>query len=127
MSSVDVAYDHQEGIVRCVITGFLSVDDLTVFRRELTDAVRIARTRGNVVRILFDGSNSTVQTAEVVAKMKEVGTNIRGPNDFFAIIVASNLMKMQAKRNLSDENEEVFLSASAAETWLRSRNSVSET
>jgi hypothetical protein len=119
MADYRVDYDAPANIIRVKLDGFLSFAQVEEFCHKLIDMACSVRKRGSNVLVLFDCTETAVQTPEAVEKMKDTGLRIRQPGDKHATLVTSNLVKMQANRNFSSDHEKAFLSLHAAETWLK--------
>ena len=115
----EIHVDEAAGIIRTVLRGFWTLDDLHAFGRGMFEAVgRVAR-RHAVFALMSDSSAFKIQSAEVgdaFAKMMEQGNRAHtGPT---AIVVGSRLNKLQAERLFGDPNVRVFIDADEARGWV---------
>jgi len=106
--------------VRILRINSVAVQQLTDVDRYLTilgEIVRDARLRFGKVRVLADLRNSPIRTQEAAERMRTGNLALYRDGDRVALIVESSLLKMQLRRTLV-EYQNIFLSPSAAETWL---------
>ena len=119
----DVTYNKRSGIVRSVITGTLTfalIDEIAYVTNKYMDQ---ARNDFGRAYYLIDASHAVVQPREIIAKIEEVGSFLRGPDDRLAILVSAVLNRMQANRLLAmlgqtGGDAETFLDESEACIWL---------
>ena len=111
-------YDESRGIVHVVGRGQWTVPQVREHFAELDVLVRRLRLRSLPVMALIDLRESSIQSQEVTDCIASSSGAIYQESDRVAIIVQSSLMKMQMKRASHAPNTEIFISPSAAETWL---------
>lgn len=115
----DVSFDERTGIITAKMRGFWPEETLQAFNDEMAAALRAATTRAPVVGILGDATEFGVQSAQIAQGFapneSDDPRNIAGP---LAFIVSSALVKMQAKRVLTNARVEVFTDVLAGRRWL---------
>jgi hypothetical protein len=108
-----------EGFVHMVVEGFFDMGTLSRHFADNADFVRRWRAMGRSIRVLIDAANLLPHSAEGQALVQQSTQRIYVPGDRVAVIVSSNLVKMQMRRALSqDQIINFFVSDSAAMTWL---------
>jgi hypothetical protein len=107
------------GILAIATSGFWSDAEANAYRAELRDeGVRARRLHGAAL-VLVDGRTTAVQPASVMEKMASIeAILIATDRDRAAYVVANSLSKLQARRLATTDQLEIFLSPSAARTWL---------
>jgi hypothetical protein len=117
----DIAYDPDNGLITCTISGFLKPEDVREHAVLMERALRQARCRHPHVRILMLICDLVVQSREVT----EEGSRLRrgalalNPEDRMAYVLSSSLLsRLQTKRNLAQEQARTFLSEPEARAWL---------
>jgi hypothetical protein len=107
------------GVLHVETEGFWTVADADAYIAALDDhLMRMRRTQGHAL-VVVDGRKSSVQSAPVMERVAGIQSIlIRNPNDRAAYVVESSLAKLQAQRLSSTEQLKVFLSPSAARTWV---------
>jgi hypothetical protein len=115
----EIHVDEAIGIVRTVLRGFWTLEDLQAFGDKMFEAVgRIAR-RHVVFGLLSDSSDFKIQSTEVgeaFAHMMAKGN--RGHAGPTAIAVGSTLNKLQAERLFPDPRVRIFLDFGEAQRWV---------
>lgn len=117
----EVRQDPEAQIVRVRITDILSIQDADRFNQELSAHAVDARRRFKRFCLLADGRTGPVQPAETAMRFLPPGRLLDGPEERWAVVVSSVLVKMQVTRLLSDERAQAFLSMADAEAWLETR------
>lgn len=111
--------DQKTGVLRSHLTGFWSLAYACKYVAELLALAPVARSRFRHLKVLIDARDLPVQPAEVSAVMVGLDAKLlREPDDRFACVVASSLLKIQAQRTLTMDAGRVFISETAALTWL---------
>jgi hypothetical protein len=117
----DVAYDPGIGLITCTVTGFLKPEDVREHAIIMEKALRQARWRHPHVRILMLVGDLAVQSHEVTDEGYRLrrGALALKPDDRMAYVLSeSALVRLQAKRNLAQEQARTFLSEPEARAWL---------
>jgi hypothetical protein len=113
----EIVRDDRVRIVRVNSVAVQQLADVDRYLTILGDVVRDARLRFGKVRVLADLRNSPIRTQEAAERMRTGNLALYRDGDRVALIVESSLLKMQLRRTLV-EYQNIFLSPSAAETWL---------
>jgi hypothetical protein len=112
-------FDDDTGILHCKITGFWTVDLAERYVIEQQSHWNDARRRVGHLLLLTDGSESKVQSPEVSQRVQAGRRSlIKSPKDRAAIVVGSNLGRMQTERTIESDQIRVFTSVAEAEQWL---------
>jgi hypothetical protein len=115
----EIHVDEAAGIVRTVLRGFWTLEDLAAFGRGMFAAVGRVAPRHAVFALMSDSSAFKIQSAEVgeaFAKMMDQGNRAHaGPT---AIVVGTTLNKLQAERLFTDPRVRVFIEAADAQAWV---------
>ena len=121
----EIRHDHALEIIRVGGIGIQRVEDADRYLAELGRTVAAMRARIGVVRLLADLRNSPVRSQPVAERIRLGNLSLYRPGDRVALLVESSLMKMQLRRNLVPEYQNIFMSVNAAETWLTAHDDVS--
>ena len=113
----EIVRDDRVRILRINSVAVQQLADVDRYLTILGDVVRDARLRFGKVRVLADLRNSPIRTQESAERMRTGNLALYRDGDRVALIVESSLLKMQLRRTLV-EYQNIFLSPSAAETWL---------
>jgi hypothetical protein len=116
-TTFEVRTDTQSRIVTCRVHGFLPDDEAEPLAASLLAAITDVRRSGAPLRLLFDNRQGAVfsaKGAEALGALKPT-YDVR---DRTAVLVCDSLHKLQAKRS-AGRGTEVFISESAAVTWLK--------
>lgn len=113
----EIVRDDRVRILRINSVAVQQLADVDRYLAILGDVVRDARLRFGKVRVLADLRNSPIRTQEAAERMRTGNLALYRDGDRVALIVESSLLKMQLRRTLV-EYQNIFLSPSAAETWL---------
>lgn len=113
----EIVRDDRVRILRINSVAVQQLADVDRYLTILGDVVRDARLRFGKVRVLADLRNSPIRTQEAAERMRTGNLALYRDGDRVALIVESSLLKMQLRRTLV-EYQNIFLSPSAAETWL---------
>ncbi|APR53894.1 STAS/SEC14 domain-containing protein [Sphingomonas koreensis] len=113
----EIVRDDRVKILRINSVAVQQLADVDRYLATLGDVVRDARLRFGKVRVLADLRNSPIRTQEAAERMRTGNLALYRDGDRVALIVESSLLKMQLRRTLV-EYQNIFLSPSAAETWL---------
>lgn len=117
MANYSLDQDPATGVITCRVLDFISDAEAQALARDIRVMAQGSRHARGTVRMLFDNQRGKVFSS---AAMQALGGDLKATRcsgDRTAILVSCSLNKMQAKRAMS-EGSEVFLSESAAMTWL---------
>jgi hypothetical protein len=107
------------GVIQITAQGFFDVETLRIHFDELEYILRKWRMLGKPIRVLVDAVNLLPYAPAVQTVFHESIQRVYAPGDRVAVLVASNLMKMQVRRALNQgELNAYFVSSTAAMTWL---------
>lgn len=115
----EIDVDQDAGVIRTVLRGLWTMDDLAGFSAGMFAAVQEIAPRHPVFGLISDSTLFQVQTLEVsveFARLAEEGN--RGRSGPTAIVVGSMLNKFQAKRMFPDPRVHIFTEYDAAQHWL---------
>ncbi|MCP1470365.1 hypothetical protein J3E64_002053 [Sphingobium sp. OAS761] len=107
------------GVLKVETSGFWDVPTARGYLSEMKRYLTNVRDRWGYSLVLVDGRESQIQPKEVMDEFENLESlliSTRG--DRAAYIVANSLAKMQAQRLTASERLKVFLSPTAARTWL---------
>ncbi|QUT04745.1 hypothetical protein KFK14_17130 [Sphingobium phenoxybenzoativorans] len=113
-----VRRDIATGIVHVTGNGFWTMADIDRHFEKLGNSVRSARTAGARVMALVDLRGAVTQSPELVSHLADRAGAVYTEGDRIAIVVHSNLAKMQMRRVVQSAEFEMFLMPDAAEAWL---------
>jgi hypothetical protein len=94
---------------------------MDLLRQHLEEVERIftrEHTAGRRFRVLSDLRGASVQLPDVAGHIEGFSKQAFEPSDKIAVVVASNLLKLQMRRVVHRARFEAFLSVDAAERWL---------
>ena len=115
----EITVDRHGGVVRTLLRGFWTMDDLNAFGAGMYAAVQAVAARHAVFGLLSDSTAFKIQSPEVsegFARMMEIGNKSHaGPT---AIVVGTALNKIQAGRVFTDPRVRVFLDPVEARRWV---------
>lgn len=107
------------GIICVETKGFWTIEEADRYLAELTGHVEKMRREQGYALVLVDGREGVVQAPPVMERVSGIQSIlIRDPRDRAAYVVESSLAKLQAQRLSTSEQLKVFLSPSAARTWI---------
>jgi hypothetical protein len=110
---------EDSGILCIETSGFWDIAEAERYLAELKARTESLRRADGHVLVLVDGRAAQVQSAPVMEKVAGIqDILIVGDRDRAAYIVENSLSKMQAQRLSTTDRLKVFLSPSAARTWL---------
>jgi hypothetical protein len=113
----EIVRDDRLKILRVNRVAVQQLADVDRYLAVVGGIVRDARLRFGQVRVLADLRNSPIRTQEAAERMRVGNLGLYRVGDRVALIVESSLLKMQLRRTLV-EYQNIFMSPSAAETWL---------
>lgn len=114
----EIEIDSKERLVRVRITDVLFPSDTEHFNQTLANHASAARLRFKRFRLLADGRDGPVQPQATAILFVSPGRLLDGPDEKWAVVVNSVLMKMQVTRLMNDPRAQAFVSMAEAEAWL---------
>jgi hypothetical protein len=122
-----LSYDPELALLEYDLNGYWSMDDFSRFEREIRAChVQIRKDRTSY-RVLSNGGDFAVQSADVRAAFEALFDALGKDNEgAFAVVVSSALSSIQAKRVLPRANVRIFSDAVEARRWLLADDSPSE-
>ncbi|WP_340317896.1 hypothetical protein [Rhizorhabdus argentea] len=118
---VEIVIDELKQLVRATHLEdvLLTVDDVKRYNADAARLVHIAAERFGKIRLLVDARKLSIQPPEVTQHFEQPDRLLRTPEDRYALVLGSNLAKIQARRVLGNDDRVCsFLSMQAAEAWL---------
>jgi hypothetical protein len=115
----EIVIDTQAGIIRAVLRGLWTMDNVAAFGGGMYAAVMEIAPLHPIFGLLSDSTAFPVQTLEVAsefARLAEEGN--RGRSGPTAIVVSSTLNKLQVRRMFPDPRVHVFTDVAEAGAWL---------
>ena len=115
----DIRFDPDRRLFRLTLSGFWTMATVIRFAAELLVRTTAARARHGRFAMFSDSSEFPVQSTQVAQHFERmmargIATNV-GP---MAILVASQLNKLQAERVFGTDRVRVFTDRALAEAWL---------
>lgn len=117
MANYTLDHDGSTGIVTCRILSDLSESDAERLRGEIGRLTGIARRASPTLRLLFDNRHGMLFESPAMNALANMLRAGRKPGDRTAVLASSSVMKARARHQMIDGNQ-VFMSESAALTWL---------
>lgn len=120
----EIVIDEMKQLVRAthLADALMTVDDVRRFNAEVAKLVNIAAGRFGKICLLVDCRKLSIQPPEVVQAFDRPEQLLRMSEDRYALILGSNLAKIQTRRVFGDDYRlGAFLSIDAAEAWLAER------
>ena len=119
--------DEAAGLIRASTSGFLDLEEIRDFRRDMTALVNRVRRRQGHFLLLVDLRESMVLSLDVMVEVgQQMQWNIDNGMNRSATLVSSVLQRMQIDRTSErDSRFRCFLDEAEAEVWLVSEANVS--
>lgn len=114
----DIAYDRDVGIVRILGLQSNRPEDLDSYLALLIDVYRRCRSDHKILRAVVDLRGAPVRTQAIAERLQRSGKELYRTGDRVALVVGSSLFKMQLRRIIVPEIQEIFLDTDEAEAWL---------
>jgi hypothetical protein len=115
----EIAVDQEAGVIRTVLRGLWTMEDVTAFSAGMFAAVQEIAARHPAFGMISDSTLFQVQRADVSEEFARLAAEgNRGRSGPTAIVVGSMLNKFQAKRMFPDPRVHVFTEHEAAQRWL---------
>jgi hypothetical protein len=115
---LSISLPDDQGIIKIQGHGLWSLDYLNQHFRELDAIIAQARRWNPDVLALVDLREAPVQSPEVAESINANTRRVYRDQDRIAIVVQSSLVKLQMKRVVDCAHVQIFISVSAAYTWL---------
>lgn len=112
-----LALDGATGLVTLRIKGSIDAADSEQLAQGFSTVLAEARKRAQPLRILWDNREGMIFSSGPLEKLTTQLRDAYQPGDRTAILVSSSLMKAEA-RTRTNERHAIFLSETAAMTWL---------
>lgn len=107
------------GLLLIELAGFWTVAEADNYLRELASRLDHSRRTRGYALALVDGRQSDIQPADVMDRMRDIESIlVATERDRAAYVVVNSIAKLQAQRLATTDQLKVFLSPSAARTWL---------
>lgn len=116
-SGFALALDGATGLVTLRIKGSVDAAEGEQLAQGFATILAEARKRAPALRILWDNREGMIFSSGPLQKLTEQLRDAYQPGDRTAILVSSSLMKVEA-RTRTNERHAIFLSETAAMTWL---------
>lgn len=114
----EIELDMDGRMIRIVTRGLWTTDEVDRYFALIQYLVSLSRNRFGRARVMVDGREAGVQSAEVASRFLSGNRIFSQPGDKLALIAGSSLQKMQVRRMLVSPQTEAFVSPAAAITWL---------
>lgn len=112
-----LALDGASGLITLRIKGSIDVAESEQLAQGFSTILAEARKRPHPLRILWDNREGTIFSSGPLEKVTSQLRDTYQPGDRTAILVSSSLMKAEARAR-TNERHAIFLSETAAMTWL---------
>ncbi|MDO6412874.1 hypothetical protein Q4F19_00620 [Sphingomonas sp. BIUV-7] len=113
-----IDHDQSSDIIRVSDLAVQSVEEIDRYLGELGREIAAMRARRGTVRLLADLRHSPIRSQAAAERLRRGNLTLYRAGDRVALLVESSLMKMQLRRNLVADYQNIFVSPHAAETWL---------
>ena len=111
--------EEDRNVIKVTTVGFWDIATARAYLAEMKRRVAEMRQRRGYALVLVDGRESTVQSKEVMDEFTDLESMlIAREGDRAAYVVADSLAKMQGQRLATSDRLKVFLSPTAALTWV---------
>lgn len=117
-SSFSIRHDERAGLLHVIGAGIWDVSTADRHFGALDTQLAKIRASGTKVRVLVDLRRAGQQSAETLACLRGWTGRLYVAGDRVAIIVASSVAKATMRSMASRATRELFLSESAAHTWV---------
>lgn len=115
-------YDYKYLCLKCTQSGFWTVQDIDIFFQDLLKTALFYATKHGMVGLLTDARDFEIQSKQANDHLNKLFNQQNIKNPFKqAVIISSQLQKMQMKRVLSSVDDVVLLhDMDEAQLWLES-------
>lgn len=117
--SLTVAVDRIKALVRVTGTGFWSPQTATAHFHELGETMDALRQERGCVFVLVDLRGASVQSKETATVIGEATRRVYAAADRAAVVVATELLRMQIRHVTDADKIRTFTDIVQAEHWLR--------
>lgn len=115
----EISLDDTMGIVRTGALTFQSAAEVDHYVGVLAKFLETARHRYGRALVLADLCEAPVRSQEAVDRLRSYNQSLYRKHERVALLVESSLLKLQLRRNLVPDLQNIFMSRNAAETWLQ--------
>lgn len=116
---IEVTFDTQKKLVRAVMAGLLSVEDVESFSRKEQDAVQTMGLSSSEFYLLVETRGDVVQSQDVATAFQNLMLNSPLKAKRIATVRAGALATLQTRRiGTVRSSVEVFNTTKDAEAWL---------
>jgi hypothetical protein len=113
------SYDESQALLTVVQQGYWSIADFRAFEHDFLIQHARIRVKRRSYKVLADCRDYPVQPPEIGAAFGVLFEKLMGENKGpYAIVAASALNKMQARRALPFPNIQIFTDLDEAKSWL---------
>jgi hypothetical protein len=112
-------FDALAGILVVRVLGVWTLPEVQRYGREAAGQFASARAKAGRLRLLIDCSKGHICPQDLVEPLARAGLQHSRNDDSAALVVSSSLMKLQVKRMMTDAPVNMFVSESAAKSWLK--------
>jgi len=120
----DITIDRQRGLLRIVLGGFFSLDDVARYSAAKNAALQKLGCGRNQHLTLCDVSACVLQSQEIVAAFQKMTDDPRYRSRRLAFVSGSSLSRMQIRRILTRDAAACFSNVAEAEAWLFEQEAV---
>ena len=118
-------FDQDGGILEVRARGVWTPETVMRYRSDLAVEAVAARAQAGRLKLLFNAVEFSVQPQDAAEKIQLVERVAIEPGDSVAVLLASSLLKLQARRVFEGwSNLDLFVSENAARTWLQAGDAV---
>lgn len=117
-----IGIDPVHGIVRSEKLALQTVEDIDRYVAALTLVMTGARQRYARALLLADLRDAPIRSQIAAERLRQHNLKLYQPGERAALLVTSSLFKLQLRRNLVPEYQEIFMSENAAIMWLQASN-----
>lgn len=118
-------FDQDGGILEVRARGVWTPETVMRYRSDLAVEAVAARAQAGRLKLLFNAVEFSVQPQDAADKIQLVERVAIEPGDRVAVLLASSLLKLQARRVFEGwSNLDLFVSENAARTWLQAGDAV---
>ncbi|MES2754527.1 MAG: hypothetical protein V4659_07675 [Pseudomonadota bacterium] len=114
-----IELDSDQSIVRTANVTVQTVADVDRYIVALSQMLDRARRNFGRALVLADLRAAPVRSQDVAERLHAHNLTLYRPGERVALLVESSLLKLQLRRNLVADLQNIFMSENAAITWLR--------
>lgn len=117
MPNYELSHDASTGIVACRLLNKLSEAEAQRLCGEIQHIATVTRRASPTLRLLFYNRHGLVFESPAMEALANVLRSDRRAGDRTAVLAPNSMMKSRARHQMNEGNQ-VFISESAAITWL---------